>query len=158
MWEPGLVLQLAWTIVLSPLPKGWFLRMHVAGMEGVQQGGVPSLEAVGSSSGEADTENSSDGSDTDTVSIADITGDFGASLSLEHSFPAHMQPPLPLRPRCLSAGAPCRCIVLLSTRLQHTNISFGSAVIGACSSLPCLMPSCMQLSLYFKLIASIRLG
>jgi hypothetical protein len=68
-------------------------------------GGVPSLDA-GSSSGEADTENSSDGSDTDAVSIADITGDFGAALRLEHSFPCHMRPPLPpLRPRCPSAGA-----------------------------------------------------
>ena len=71
----------------------------------------------GSSSGEADTENSSSGSDTDAVSIADITGDFGASLRLEHSFPAHMQPPVVRQLRCYSAG---NVPVLLScTALAH---------------------------------------
>ncbi len=55
------------------------------------------------SSGEAGTDSASDGSDSDTVSIGDLTGDFAAGFRLEHGFPAHARAP-PGRPRTHSAG------------------------------------------------------
>lgn len=54
------------------------------------------------SSGEADTENSTDESDSDEISITDITCDFNEGLKLEHAFPMCMHAP---RLRVYSASA-----------------------------------------------------
>ncbi len=51
--------------------------------------GVAGLDHIldaDTSSGEADTENSTDESDSDEISITDITCDFGEGLKLEHAF------------------------------------------------------------------------
>lgn len=56
---------------------------------------------IDSTSGEADTENSSNDSDSDEVSIADIVEDLADGLKLEHAFPYQMNVP---QPRLCSAG------------------------------------------------------
>lgn len=58
------------------------------------------------SSGEAGTYSASDGSDSDTVSIGDLTGDFAAGFRLDaHGFPSHAHARAPPgRPRAPSAG------------------------------------------------------
>ena len=43
---------------------------------------------LSTSSGEADSENGTDDSDSDEVSIADLVGNFSDGLKLEHAFPA----------------------------------------------------------------------
>ena len=42
---------------------------------------------LSTSSGEADSENATDDSDSDEVSIADLVGNFSDGLNLEHAFP-----------------------------------------------------------------------
>ena len=48
--------------------------------------GLDHILDADTSSGEADTENSTDESDSDEISITDITCDFGEGLKLEHAF------------------------------------------------------------------------
>ena len=48
--------------------------------------GLDHILDADTSSGEADTENSTDESDSDEMSITDITCDFNEGLKLEHAF------------------------------------------------------------------------
>lgn len=60
---------------------------------GSMNAGLDHILDVDTSSGEADTEVSTDESDSDDVSITDITCDFNDGLKLEHAFPLHMHAP-----------------------------------------------------------------
>ncbi|BDA42299.1 probable zinc finger CCCH-type with G patch domain-containing protein at C-terminar half [Coccomyxa sp. Obi] len=84
--------------------------------------GLDHILDVDTSSGEADTENSTDGSDSDEISIADITCDFSEGLKLEHAFAVHSQTP---RMRVYSASETSG-----SGRRPHKGVSQGKLVPG----------------------------
>lgn len=68
---------------------------------------------LSASSGEADSENTGDDSDSDEVSIADLVGNFSDGLKLEHAFPVFYndlhdsggeQPGLPKWKMCVTSA------------------------------------------------------
>ncbi len=78
------------------------------------------------SSGEADSENTGDDSDSDEVSIADLVGNFSDGLKLEHAFPVFYndlhdsgsKQPWPAKMVFVSLGCPLLHFLVLATRQQ----------------------------------------
>ncbi len=80
---------------------------------------------LSTSSGEADSENVTDDSDSDEVSIADLVGNFSDGLKLEHAFPVFYNDIHDSGGECLSVALSYTCHTSCTSLLwAMTSIAF----------------------------------